>query len=77
MMKSRCIKGVLLGSDNNQAWIVHNVMCLERLLLTCFLTEVSGENMFTERNAISCHISPMIKGAEYPLPLVSNQKLKC
>ena len=47
MMKNGCIKGVLSGSDYNSAWIVRNVVseALERLLLTRFLTEVSGENI--------------------------------
>ena len=50
-------------------------------LLTCFLTDVSGVNMFATRKVISCHISPMIKEAEYRFPMVStifpNQKSKC
>ena len=67
MMKSGFIKGILLESDYNHAYIVHVMSkALERLLLTRFLTEVSGVNMFTTRNAISYHISPMIKGVEYP-----------
>ena len=47
MMKNGCIKGVLLGSDYNSAWIVRNVVseALEHLLLTRFLTGVSGENI--------------------------------
>ena len=47
MIKSGCIKGVLSGSDYNSAWIVHNIFleALERLLLTCFLAEVSGKNI--------------------------------
>ena len=47
MMKNGCIKGIPSGSDYNSTWIVHNVVseALECLLLTCFLTEVSGENI--------------------------------
>ena len=47
MTKNGCIKGVLSGSDYSSAWIVHNVVseALESLLLTHFLTEVSGENI--------------------------------
>ena len=73
MMKSGCIKGVLSWSDYNHAWIVHNVMfkALQRLLLTRFLTEVSGVNVFAARNAITRYVSPMIKGAEF-----RNQKPK-
>ena len=54
---------------------------LKSPLLTCFLTDVSGVNMFTARKVISRHISPMIKEAEYRFPMVStifpNQKSKC
>ena len=47
MMKNGCIKSVFSESDYNGAWIVRNVVseALEHLLLTCFLTEVSGENV--------------------------------
>ena len=67
MMKSGCIKGVLSGRDYNNTWIVHNVMseALERLLVTCFLTEVSGVNLFIARSVISRHISLLIKRVEY------------
>ena len=83
MMNSRCMKGVLSESDYNHAWIAHNVMseALERPLLTCFLTEVNGVNMFTATKVISRHVSSMIKGVEYRFPMVStifrNQKSKC
>ena len=75
MINSRCIKGVLSESDYNQTWIVHNAMseALERLLLTHFLTEVSGVNMFTASNRTSGHISTMIKGVEYH---ISQSKVK-
>ena len=75
MINSRCIKGVLSESDYNQTWIVHNAMseALERLLLTHFLTEVSGVNMFTASNRTSGHISSMIKGVEYH---ISQSKVK-
>ena len=46
---------------------------LERLLLTHFLTEVSGVNMFTASNRTSGHISTMIKGVEYH---ISQSKVK-
>ena len=47
MMKNGCVKGVLSGSNYENAWIVYNVVseAPERLLLTQFLTEVSGENI--------------------------------
>ena len=47
MMKNGCIKGVFSGSDYKSAWIVRSVVleALEHLLLTRFLTEVSGENI--------------------------------
>ena len=47
MIKNGCIKGIPSGSDYNSTWIVHNVVseALKCLLLTCFLTEVSGENI--------------------------------
>ena len=46
MMKNGCIKGVISESDYNSVWIVNNVVseALEHLLVTRFLTEVSGEN---------------------------------
>ena len=79
MMKPRCIKGVLSESYYNHAWIGHVMsQALERPLLTCFLTDVSGVNIFTAKKMISRHISPMIKGVEYRFPMVStifrNQK---
>ena len=43
MMKNCCIKGVFSGSDYNRAWIVSEGP--GHLLLTRFLTEVSGENI--------------------------------
>lgn len=80
MINSRCIKGVLSESDYNQTWIVHNAMSEALELLTHFLTEVSGVNMFTASNRTSGHISSMIKGVEYPFAMVStifhNQKSK-
>ena len=47
MMKNGCIKGVLSGSHYNSASIVHKFVseALKRLLLTRFLSVVSGENI--------------------------------
>lgn len=72
MMNSECIKGVLSESDYKHVWLAHNVTskALERLLLSRFLTKVSRANVFATRNAISRHISPMIKGVNYPFSLV-------
>ena len=72
MMNSGCIKGVLSESDYKHARLAHNVTCkaLEHLLLSRFLTKVSRVNVFATRNAISRHISPMIKGVNYPFSLV-------
>ena len=72
MMNSGCIKGVLSESNYKHAWLTHNVTskALERLLLSRFLTKVSRVNVFATRNAISRHISPMIKGVNYPFSLV-------
>ena len=56
MMKNCCIKGVFSGSDYNRAWTVHIVVSEGpgHLLLTRFLTEVSGENIhWLIRNVVS------------------------
>ena len=46
-----------------------------------FFNEVTGVNLFIARNAISRHITPIIKGVRYTFSLVSNifrdKKPKC